>query len=91
MTNITVILSSANLGDVAEGDFDAWASWVARHIDEAVGFEVAAVEQRRFGEAGEDLVRGGDPEQREAILDWLAHEGWDQFCADFAAWPPREE
>ena len=91
MSKISVVLSAANMGDVTEADFDAWASWVTGHIDEGVGFEVAEVGQMRFGDAGPDVVWGATCEQRAVIQDWLSHEGWAAFCADASAWPRGEE
>jgi len=82
--SITIRLSSANLG--SEGDeelFDAWAAFVTEHV--GVGVEVHAVEQRRFGEAGEDEITGGTEEDREAIRQWLSVEGWNQFCESTSA------
>lgn len=79
-TQIVVTLSSANMGDVEEVDFDAWRWFVADEIDAATHVEVYAVEQAPFGEAGMDVVVGGDEEQVEQIRNWLSREGWDQFC-----------
>jgi hypothetical protein len=77
-------LTAANMGpNTTEADFDAWRNFVAEHVDAAMGFEVQAVEQFAFtsGEP-QDVVDGATEEQREAILGWLAHEGWDEFCAN---------
>jgi hypothetical protein len=81
-SKIEITLSSANMGQVDEVDFDLWARYVAENIDDAMGFEVESVDQLAFGEAGDDVVAGGTEEQRQAILSWLGHEGWDAFCGD---------
>lgn len=79
-TQIVVTLGSANMGDVDEVDFAAWHWFVVDKIDEATKIEVYGVKQAPFGEAGSDLVIGGDEEQAEQIRNWLSREGWDQFC-----------
>jgi hypothetical protein len=89
---IKIILSAANMGSLAdEADFDAWASYVCDNVDEACGVFVAEVDQQRFGDAGPDRVTGATEEQRATILGWLAHEGWEAFCADSTAWPTHPE
>ena len=78
---IEIILSSANLGPEAdEAFFDAWASYVAEHVDEACGVD-ATVDQCRFGEAGEDSISGASEDERETIRQWLSVDGWEAFCA----------
>lgn len=77
----TIELSSYDMGDVTEADYNLWVSYVADHIDEACGFEVA-VEQRRFGAAGSDRITHATDAQRETIAEavaamWDAAE-WDQ-------------
>ena len=67
----TLELSSYDLGDVTEADYDMWVSYVADHIDEACGFEVA-VEQRRFGAAGSDRITHATDEQRATITEAVA-------------------
>ncbi len=81
---IKIMLSAANMGpQTTEADFDAWAGYVCNHIDEAMGFEVADVDQFRFiGGAGGDRIDGASDEQREAIRSWLAVAGWEAFCVD---------
>lgn len=88
---IKITLSSAAMGDVNEADFDAWARYVAEHVDEGAGIEVAEVDQMRFGEAGEDGIIGATTEEREAIRTWLSVDGWAAFCADDSAWPQAAE
>lgn len=86
-TPITVKLTAYNMGPATrEDDFDAWHTFVCDHIDQALGFEVADVEQYAFtGGPSRDFVIGGTEEQREAIRSWLAHEGWDAFCSEHGA------
>ncbi len=86
--SVTLTLTSANMGDVSEEDFDAWAEYVAARIDEKTGLDVS-VEQARFGEAGEDrhdnmvVAYGADP------IDEALRALWEDFCADASAWPAR--
>ena len=78
---IKVTLSSADMGDVDEIDFDCWAGFVNDKIDDVVNAAVE-VEQARFGDAGPDVISGATDEQARDIRDWLAHAGWDAFCGD---------
>jgi hypothetical protein len=84
---IKLILSAADMGDVTEADFDAWAAFVCNNIDAGVGFVVDDVDQHRFGHAGEDTISGATDEQREAVRTWLSVTGWEEFCATPEAWP----
>ncbi len=88
---IKITLSSAAMGDVSEADFDAWAAWVADHIDEATGIQVGEVDQFRFGDADEDQITGATEEQRATLRTWLSVDGWAAFCADDSAWPKAAE
>ena len=61
------------------------------HVDDALNVSVDSVDQHSFtGGPAEDTVTGGTEEQREAIRSWLAHEGWDAFCAECGATPAPE-
>lgn len=80
---VTVTLTSYNMGDATESDFDAWASFVAARIDDATGLDVT-VDQARFGEAGKDEIRGNvDDDMVETVREAL-RDLWDAFCADGA-------
>lgn len=95
---IQITLTSANMGDVAEIDFDCWRSYVDDTLSAAPwleGYEVT-VEQARFGEGGDDviIVRSGGAlsAEAEATLEedigrWLGAEGWDGFCG--SEWETR--
>lgn len=86
--SIKVTLSAANLGPQAtEADFDAWASYVVAHIDEALGLS-CEVDQAAFtgrGAEGEDRIQGATDEQRDSIRGWLSVTGWEAFCAQATA------
>lgn len=87
---IKITLSAANMGNMAdEADFDAWASYVCDHVDEACGVFVTEVDQFRFGDGGRDTVTGATDDEEARILSWLSHDGWEAFCADAGAWPVR--
>lgn len=81
---ISITLSAANMGPNAdEAEFDAWASYVNEHIDEALDI-TSEVDQFAFtgrGAENEDRVSGGSEEQRDAVREWLSHAGWDAFCS----------
>jgi hypothetical protein len=81
---INVTLTSANMGDVTESEFDAWAAFVQDRIDGRTDL-VVVVDQRGFGEAGEDIIRGtSSSDESQAIRDSL-RDLWDEFCADPSA------
>lgn len=84
MSTIKITLSAANMGpNATEADFDAWASYVAANIDEALGID-ADVDQAGFtGRTSipEDQVTGGTEEQNESVCRWLSVDGWNAFCA----------
>ena len=83
-----ITLTSYSMGDIDQADFDAWLRYVCEHVDEACGVLVAEVDQFRMGTGHDrDVVEGGTEEERARVLEWLAHGGWDAFCADPAAWP----
>lgn len=73
-----VTLTSYNMGDVEERDFDLWTSFAAANIDEYCGFEVG-VDAARFGETGRDQIDAGDDGQIEAIRGAL-RDLWTEFC-----------
>ncbi len=81
--SIRIVLTAANMGpDATERDFDAWATYVVEHIDEALGFEVAELEQHPFRSGpATDTIEGASDEQREAIRGYLGVTGWEAFCA----------
>lgn len=81
MSKITVTLSSANMGDVDETDFDLWAAYVNQKIDDRTGLLVH-VEQARFGDAGEDRIEGATDEQRDTIRGLLSVDLWNDFCGE---------
>jgi hypothetical protein len=81
---VSVTLTAANMGDVTEQDFDAWASWVASHVDEACNVD-ATIDQFRFiGGPDADYIEGGSEETRASVKSWLSNEGWVEWCASGA-------
>lgn len=81
-TKIQITLTAYNMGDAAESDFDAWAVWVANHVDEACNVD-ADVDQFTFGRGPDsDRVSGAADETIESVRAWLSTEGWEQFCAE---------
>lgn len=84
-TPITVTLTAYNMGpNTKEEDFDAWHAFVCNRIDKVADIiYVGVVGQHSFAAGpAEDTITGGTEEQREAIRPWLAHEWWDDFCAE---------
>lgn len=81
---ITIKLNSAGLGDcslVDEAYFDKYANWVAEHISEATGVDVAEIDQFALGDESEIEIRGATDEEEDAIIDWLSRRAFDAFCA----------
>lgn len=93
MSTIRIALSAANMDpNATEADFDAWATYICDHIDEATGL-VCEVDQAAFtgrGAEAEDRIEGATDEQREAIRGWLSVTGWEAFCADAGARPDED-
>jgi len=80
--NPSVKLTAYNLGGYAtEADFDAWAQYVAAHIDEACGFEVDVDQFRFVGGPAKDEVRDATDEQGETIREAL-RELWERGSAE---------
>ncbi len=81
---LRVTLSAAKMGPSAtEADFDAWASYVNDHIEEATGLDID-IDQFDFtgpNAGSEDLIRASG-EDWDAIHHWLSNDGWEEFCAD---------
>lgn len=83
---IEITLTAYNMGAVTEGDFDAWAAFVAENIDAAVGLEVAAVSQSPFASGPDhDVITGGTAQDREYVRTWLSVDGWARFCSGVPA------
>lgn len=80
-TTIQITLSSANMGDVDEVDFDCWAGFVNEKIDDVAG-ETVTVDQFRFGASGEDRIEGATEEQAATIRAWISVTGWEAFCGE---------
>lgn len=76
-----VTLTSYNMGDVTEEDYDLWAAYVVKHIGEKAGFPVR-VNQAHFTGSSQfkDTVEDATDEQEEAIVEAL-RAMWDE-----AAW-----
>lgn len=82
MKNITVILTSYNMGDVTEADYDAWVTFVSARIHVRPDLNIT-VEASPFGRGkSEDYISGyEDEDDRQSIQDTL-QSLWDDFCAD---------
>lgn len=77
----TVRLTSYNMGDATEQDFDQFASYVAARIDAETGLDVE-VDQFRFGESVWcDEIRAASDVDRETVKAALA-QLWETWCAD---------
>lgn len=82
MKNITVTLTSYNMGDVTEADYDAWISYVSARIDERTGLDVT-VDASPFGcGSSEDCISGYEDEDDRQIIQDTLYCLWDEFCAD---------
>jgi len=78
---ISVTLTSYNMGDVTEADYDAWIQYVSDRIDERCGFEVdldaCAFDRPAFTTA----IAGATAAEEEVIRAALAAL-WEEACAD---------
>jgi hypothetical protein len=86
---IKIILSSANMGNVDETDFDLWTAFVMERIGEALGLDDVDVDQHNFGASDDDEISADTEEQRDEIDRWLGAEGWDAFCGE--EWTARRK
>jgi hypothetical protein len=80
---VSITLSSTNMGDVSESDFDNWANWVSDHVDDACDVN-AQVDQFHFGDASPDLIEGATDDIRDTIRLWLSTDAWNEWCAEGA-------
>lgn len=89
MTKVSITLTSANMGDVVERDYDDWAAFVERTVQADHPSARVTVEQRRFGDPAPDRVSvsGTDDDEglQASILESLGHELWDGWCAEPAS------
>jgi hypothetical protein len=74
-----VELTSYNLGGADEAAYERWCVHVIMNLGKRCGFEVD-VEQRRFGEAGDDVVEAQSAAERLIIREviaelWLEWDG----------------
>lgn len=68
--------------DATEADFDAWAAWVAKHVDDACGVD-ASVDQFQFGKGPDsDRVRCPDDDVSDRVRNWLSNDAWEEFCSE---------
>jgi hypothetical protein len=77
---ITITLSSYNMGDATEQDYDAWVEYVREHICASCDLQDVDVNQAPFGAGIDETISGADNEQQETISSWLAVDGWVDFC-----------
>lgn len=92
MNAIKITLSAASMGpNATEADFDAWATYVAEHIEHVVDSTESVrvdVDQTAFSGPNaepEDLVDGATDEQRETIRRYLSTDRWEVFCSETSA------
>lgn len=82
----SITLTSADMGDVTEADFDAWVAYVSERIDEFTGLDVT-VDAARFGAGGADRIVAENDEDRQTLRRAISVDLWEKFCADASAWP----
>ena len=83
---IKVTLSAGGMGDGAtEADYNAYVAFVEEHLAQRVAFPVD-VDAERYGiDLSEDVIRGAEEEERDAIREAL-QALWGEFCADPSLW-----
>ena len=77
----SVCLSSYNLGDVDDDEYDRWINFICERIDAKAGFEVL-VQAKPFGASGSDTF-AGDEETVQILRDAM-RVLWDEWCAEGA-------
>lgn len=76
----TVTLTSYDLGDVTEADYDAWTDYVTDQIDGRTGLDVT-VEREPFAASGSDRIEARDEEDEQTIREAI-EALWVDFCAE---------
>lgn len=78
----TVRLSSENMGDASESDYDSYVAFVADRIDAKCGFAVEVCTER-FGGIVSQPVSGATDEQEQTISEAL-DALWVDWCDEGA-------
>lgn len=76
---VKVTLSSADIGDATDDDFDAWIAYVGEHLGDKLDLFVD-VDASRFGAAGPDVIHVEGVERSEVreAIGCL----WEAFCEE---------
>lgn len=74
----TVRLSSQNMGDASEGDYDSWVAFVAANIVGRCGFRIS-VEAERYGGIVSRPVSNASDAEKETITEAL-EDLWLEWC-----------
>jgi hypothetical protein len=75
-----VRLTSANMGNADEADYESWVEFVCENIGSACGFWVG-VECERYGEAGDDKVFAPSEGDRQTMREAL-ESLWVRWCEE---------
>jgi len=72
-------LTSYNCGNITSGEYDDWVAHVILNWDRKCGLDVT-IDQRRFGEPGDDVFDAKSPIDRLIMREAL--EGlWEDWCS----------
>jgi hypothetical protein len=77
------MLTSYDMGDATEADFDRWVEYVMQGIDTACGFEVDVTQARWQSGPDRDRIRHATEEQEQTIREALICL-WDAWCSEDA-------
>lgn len=90
MAKITITLTSYNMGDVTESEYDSFVSWVTERTERDYPLADVNVDALSFGEAGDTRVsvRGrvdaeghDEADVENAIREALSYGWWEEWCA----------
>lgn len=90
MAKITITLTSYNMGDVTEAEYDSYVVWTTERIERDYPLAEVDVDALPFGAAGDTRVyvsgrvdaEGHDEADVEhAIREAISYNWWEEWCA----------
>lgn len=80
----SIVLGRDGMGLTDESGFDAWVSFVCRHIDAQCGFEVD-VDTKHPRDVQDDRITSGSIEEQDSQTVREALEAlWERWCSEGA-------
>ena len=75
-----ITLTSYNMGNVTEADYDGWVAFVTEKLSSEAGVEVE-VDAAPFGRGGESDRVSADSAEDERAIRLAMVELWERWCA----------